>query len=165
MRHEFSRQTKREALRRAGAGEARAWVAAALASDTDECLLWPFAKLRNGYGQFNSNGHSVRLHRHICILVHGEPPSPKHEAAHSCGTRACGNPKHIRWATPKENHADQIAHGTINRGHRHGHVKLTKEIVLVARASSETAAALAKRYGVATATMQDAIRRRTWAWL
>lgn len=151
---------------RAKDGEPLAWVRAALASDTDDCLIYPFALQPNGYGSLPvGRGQMARVHRYVCIKAHGEPPSPKHEAAHNCNNRSCGNPKHIRWATPKENHADQVVHGTINRGERHGQVKLTKEIVLAARQSGRGAAVLAREHGVSQATMNDALTGRTWAWL
>lgn len=50
----------------------------------------------------------------MCILAHGEPPSPEHVAAHSCGQghEGCVNPGHLRWATVAENIADTLKHGT-----------------------------------------------------
>lgn len=161
-RSEFSKPVKRE---RAKVGAAKQWIQDALASDTDECILWPYALLRNGYGQANHFGKAARVHRLVCISAHGHAPTEKHEAAHNCGNRACANPRHIRWATPKQNHADQILHGTTNRGSRNGHAKLTAGIVAAARASTLSIAELARRHGVSNATMADAVRRRTWAWL
>ena len=159
MRYEFTK------AKRAPHMAARNWVAAAIASDTDQCLLWPYATLRNGYGQFNTGTTSARVHRYVCIAVHGEPPGVGMEAAHSCGNRACANPKHLRWATPKENHADQVTHGTINRGQRNGHAKLTPSIVRACRASSMTRTELARIFGVSVTTISHAIIGKTWSWL
>lgn len=141
------------------------WIAGALSSDTEECLLWPYAKLKNGYGQLKNGNTSARVHRLICEKAHGPPPSPKHEAAHWCGNRACGNPKHIRWATPKENHADQIRHGTINRGSRHGQVKLHEANIVSIRQSSRSLSSLAQEYGVSPAAIRDVKIRKTWSWV
>lgn len=145
--------------------EAQQWIINALSSDTNDCLIWPFAKLKNGYGQIGTKAGTARLHRYICEKAHGAPPSSIHEAAHRCGNRPCGNPKHLRWATPKENHADQVEHGTINRGHRHGQVKLAESDIPQIRASKSTFSALSRQYGVSPATIRDVIMRKTWAWV
>lgn len=50
----------------------------------------------------------------MCQKAHGDPPSPKHDAAHSCGRghEGCVNPNHLSWKTKKQNQADRITHGT-----------------------------------------------------
>jgi hypothetical protein len=89
-------------------------------------LIWPFARYNNGYGNvtfYDALGkHSTGAHRIMCKLVHGEPPTPKHEAAHSCGngTGGCINPHHLRSDTRGGNNADKK--DRIYRDHRHtGH--------------------------------------------
>lgn len=77
-----------------------------------KCLIWPYGKYPNGYGQIGVGGGTKVVSRLVCELAHGLPPTPKHEAAHSCanGHSGCVNPRHLRWATSKENKADVIAH-------------------------------------------------------
>lgn len=91
------------------------------------CLTWPFGRLGNGYASMHRSGRSVLVSRVACQAVHGDPPTPRHEAAHSCGRGhlGCVNPYHLRWATNAENQADRNIHGTHNRGERHGRAKLT----------------------------------------
>lgn len=94
---------------------------------SDECLLWPYAKESGGYGQMRlPNKIACLVHRRACEDVNGPPPSPSHEAAHSCGSGhlGCGNPGHLRWATRMENMADAVAHGTMARGRGTGSRKL-----------------------------------------
>ena len=82
----------------------------------DPCIIWPFRRDRDGYAsQIKLNGRCVGVHRHICTLVHDEPPTPQHQAAHLClnGHEGCCNPAHIYWATPAQNHADKL--GRIRR--------------------------------------------------
>ena len=96
----------------------------ALASDTDQCISWPFAHDGNGRPQISVNGHMRSTCRIICQIVHGPPPSSsrKYEAAHNCGKghEGCINPRHLRWATSAGNQADRNIHGTIQCNNRSG---------------------------------------------
>lgn len=79
-----------------------------------DCLLWPFkSKAGKGYPVARINGEGQYVHRYICDRVHGSAPSLSHQVAHSCGRGhlGCINPKHLRWATPKENSQDTLKHG------------------------------------------------------
>lgn len=81
---------------------------------TDEtCLIWPFTKMPNGYGTLGYNGAHFYAHRFMCALLHGEAPTKKHEAAHSCGNGhgSCVHPKHLFWKTKSGNMQDRSAHG------------------------------------------------------
>jgi hypothetical protein len=103
-----------------------------LAPATDGCTAWPFAKVA-GYGSVRVAGKSELVHRFVCQSAHGEPPSPRHEAAHSCGNPICCNPRHLRWATPKENCSDKKLHGTQPVGERVGGSRLTEADVIEMR--------------------------------
>lgn len=135
---------------------------------TDGCIEWPRA-LRNGYGTVNVNRSRVYVHILACTHAHGDRPTPTHEAAHSCGNKACMNPRHLRWATRAENEADKLAHGTHNRGERQGRSKLSERDVRQIRseygAPGVSFATLAARYGVSRSAIQGVISRRAWAWL
>lgn len=101
-------------------GETEKWCRAAAQYTGAECLLWPFKRVYpNGYGAYNTRQLATTAHRFVCRLAHGEPPQPKLQAAHSCGNRLCCNPRHLRWATCRENLADRKAHGTLRAGDSH----------------------------------------------
>jgi len=122
-------------------GEIEEWVGRLLKMNSDECIAWPYMKGRLGYGRWHRGGQrgkSLQAHREICTMVHGQPPSPKHQAAHSCGKGhlGCVNPRHLRWATAAENAADRYIHGTILRGERSPAAKLKPEDVLYIRQSA-----------------------------
>lgn len=78
----------------------------------NECLRWPFALHRNGYPKLKKGGKTILLHREICEIVHGPPPSEEHEAAHECGDNACVCKSHVFWKTRAENEADKVRHLT-----------------------------------------------------
>lgn len=132
------------------------------------CLDWPFRRDRNGYGcNIVWNGRQTSAHRIMCMIVNGNPPTPLHHAAHSCGKGhlGCVHPQHLRWATRTENSADMLVHNTRLRGERIGSAKLSTAQVLAIRAADGTLRAIAASYGVANQTIFDIKSGRRWAWL
>lgn len=76
-----------------------------------KCLIYPFSKNWDGYGRSYHKGKCYNAHRLMCIIAHGESPSPKHQAAHKCGITSCVNPNHLYWATPSQNMQDNVRSG------------------------------------------------------
>ena len=87
------------------------------------------------------------------------------DAAHNCGVRLCCNPHHVRWATRKNNKADELIHGTRNRGRRNGHVKLTEEEVWAIRVAPGVHERIAADFEVSRALVSQIKRGETWGWL
>lgn len=120
----------------------------------DECVEWPFSKTPDGYGQVSKDYKNLRPNRIACATK-STPPNNRCHAAHSCGNRSCFNPKHLRWASPKENCADKIAHGTHLKGEKISQAKLTNEQVAEMRrlynTNQATQIELAYRFGVTMA--------------
>jgi hypothetical protein len=137
--------------------------------DDGECLIWPFGRLPSGYGLVRYKGKMMKAHRAMCWEAHGEPPTAKHEAAHSCGRGhlGCVNPKHLRWATTKENQADRIIHGTDCRGEKSPHAVLKSEDVICIRQIYRRGALsyvdLAGTYGVHPSTIRRAVIGESWS--
>lgn len=94
------------------------------AVSTDDCILWPYATDPYGYPHLKTPHGEKFGHRLSCEMRHGPPPG-RYDAAHTCRTPACINPRHLRWATRSENQQDRVADGTSNRGERCGNAKLT----------------------------------------
>jgi hypothetical protein len=143
-------------------GSSEAFLRANLAYDGDECLPWPFRLTRTGYGYAVVGGVQKRASRWMCALAHGEPPTSRHEAAHSCGNPHCVNPKHLRWATPKQNSDDKRTHGTTIHGERNGKTKLTADDVRAIRAAPPDLNALMARYGVSKGCISKIRSGRRW---
>lgn len=154
---------------RAQEGEPLRWLTEVALNHTgDDCLLWPFSLRPNGYGQVRSGGTTQIASRVVCEAVNGPPPSPDHQAAHSCGVRACCNPSHLRWATRLENMADMAGHGMLARGERNGSATLTEGDVRVVRqrlAAGDMQKSIAESFGVGRHTINAIATGRTWAWL
>jgi hypothetical protein len=142
------------------------WLIDHATHDRDECLIWPFAVHHDGRGQVSIGMRTLQAHRVMCKLAHGDAPTERHEAAHSCGNGhlGCVNPRHLRWATSKENKADQLAHGTRVWGEKHPSHKLTRRAVRTIRslADIKPREALAQEFGVHVLTIGKVIRRESW---
>lgn len=150
-------------------GETVRWLLAHVThDDTANCLSWPYAKTA-GYGETFWNGKPALAHRVMCTLAHGQPPTPKHDAAHNCGRGAdgCVNPHHLRWATRKDNNADKLMHDTHNRGERNWHARLTENDVRKIRILGMTLEhkVIAEIFGVSRPHISDIIDRTRWGWL
>lgn len=137
-------------------------------STSNDCIIWPFARKNNGYAVLTF-GSRTTASRYVCERVNGAPPTPEHEAAHSCGNGhlGCINPNHLSWKTPKENKADELVHGTRNLGERNGSSKLTVAAVEWIRfhAGKFSADYMAERLSVDIRTIKDVLEGKTWAWL
>jgi hypothetical protein len=142
-------------------GEPKQFIESAISYESNDCLIWPYCRVR-GYAVIGK-----RLVSHIvCELTKGPRPTPKHEAAHSCGNGhlGCITPSHLRWATHAENCADKIAHGTNNDGERHSMAKLTEKDVAEIRILSGAIKQrdLASIFGVSQAQIWRIIHHRSW---
>ena len=138
--------------------------------DGDDCLIWPFTRSDNGYGAWNTDRDKIGVtivSRRLCIEVYGPPPSPDHQAAHSCGrgSHGCVTKNHLSWKTRVDNDADKIVHGTTNRGERCASAKLTAADVRAIRDMPGTHKEIAKRFGVSHGAIQAIKARTRWAWL
>lgn len=152
-----------------GKSAALDWLRAHVGHSDDECLIWPYSKSR-GYGQVAVNGKIKKAARLMCEWVHGAPPTPKHEAAHSCGCghQGCVSPKHLSWKTRSENQQDRRKHGTHGRGpnmmSRRIAYKLNPEKVVQIRAIGDgmSKEALGRLFGVTPANIAKILKRESW---
>lgn len=140
-----------------------------------ECLLWPYARVKGGYGEIHSRfvpGYDdqpdkmLMVHRVVCEKVRGKPPSSKHTAAHSCGKgkNGCCAPRHLNWKTQKQNLADRVAHGTETRGERNGQARLTADDVREIRrlGSTATQKAIAAKFSIGRQAVGKIISGERW---
>ncbi|WP_197410178.1 MULTISPECIES: NUMOD4 domain-containing protein [unclassified Sphingopyxis] len=121
-----------------------------------------------GYLQVHlkSNGRREAhyVHRLVCRAFHGEPPSQKHQVAHSDGKHLNNKASNVRWATPQENLADKVSHGTIPKGDQHKCSLLTEAAVREIRAVNDRSkdSEFATRFGTAVQTIAFARLGHTW---
>lgn len=134
-----------------------------------DCLLWPYTRCTNGYGQMVKNGRLGTVSRILCEDIHGPPPTPEHEAAHSCGNgmSGCVTKRHLSWKTPKENQNDRILHATHSRGERCVTAKLTEVQVreIVALKGHLSQRKIAEKFGVHQVNVGRIHAGTSWGWL
>ena len=140
----------------------------AISKSHDECVIWPFSKCRDGYGSIKYKNKKWQAHRLVLHLTAGPAPSSSHYACHIaqiCHNPSCINKKHLYWGTPKQNCKDKLLDGSSNRGENQGLSKMTKDQVMNAYHSPDTAKSLAKRYNVNASTIGAIRRGISWSWL
>lgn len=140
-----------------GKGPGLLWLKAHIAHEGEECLIWPQSRNHQGYGQVGYFGKVKKAHHIMCRLAHGEPPTPKHHAAHSCGNGhgGCVHPKHLSWKTPTEN---RLEARPVTKGRKH----LRPEVVLQIRKSPKSYLGIADEFGVYFGTVGKIKRRELY---
>lgn len=118
--------------------------------ETDDCIVWPFGKDKDGYGVLPPNR---RVHQVACEL-HGPKPHPKMEAAHSCHNPSCFNPRHLSWKTRLKNEQEKTAAG--RRPEAWNRMTFTAEEIADMKSGSVRAAAMRHKI---SRNVVDRIRR------
>lgn len=135
----------------------------------DGCIIWPFARTSAGYAQVavpKTGGKRALVSRLICERTHGPAPTPKHQAAHSCGRghTGCISPWHLSWKTPAENTAEKNTHGTMLRGVRHPRAKFSAAQVQLIRAATGLQREIGARFGVSQQCVQHIKSGKTYRY-
>lgn len=140
-----------------------------LTYDGDDCVAWPYNTNSSGYGRIWRDGADHFVHRIVCEYVNGPAPTPKHEAAHSCGKGhlACVTKSHLSWKTRTENFADKIEHGTAIRGDKCSFAKLSEADARTIQhlKGSMSQREIAAHFGVSRSTVGLIQAGKRWAWL
>ncbi len=146
-----------------GSGKAVAWLRARVGYQGDDCLIWPFC-LCSGYGHFGHEGENHYAHRFMCELVNGPPPTPFHEAAHSCGRGhlGCVSPIHLEWKTTSDNQLDRTLHGTRNIGGPRGKITFEQAEEIRALKGQKTQQEIAAMFGISRSQVSWIMTGKAW---
>lgn len=130
------------------------------------CWDWVGNKHRKGYGFMKIDKVNRMAHRISFELFRGKIPAGL-LVCHSCDNPSCVNPHHLFIGTNTDNMNDMIAKGRQGklRGSAHGRAKLTESDVLSIRSAGIARRALAERYGVSKASIDDICSGRSWKHL
>lgn len=143
-----------------------------LAFGLSDCWYWNGSIDEIGYGRFGSAYDEIgetKSHRISWVLFNGRAIPDGMMVLHACDVRNCVNPDHLSLGTQIENVQDMMVRGrhkpTQMPGESNPQAKLTDGKVLQIRADEANGmsqAAIAKKHGVATMTINRALRGRTW---
>lgn len=148
-------------------GSPKAFIEA-MPSSGDECVVWPYMRNNMGYAMINNgDGTKSLVSRVVCGQRNGPPPTPEHQAAHSCGKGhdGCVAPWHLSWKTQKENRADTKLHGTHLFGSMLKTSKLSEIDVFLIKSLLGVApqSYLSKTFGVTQSAISKIKRGGLWA--
>jgi hypothetical protein len=121
-----------------------------------------------GYKQVNlaADGR-VRSHRvHVLVAEAflGQRPSALHQVAHADGRRDNNFVGNLRWATPVENAADDLANGVRPMGASHPCARLTDDdVTAIRQAYAEMIDTVSRTYGLSAAHVRSIISGKAWA--
>lgn len=69
---------------------------------SDECWLWRGAAIGKGYGAFSLYGKQRYVHQIAYVLSGGYIP-PGQQVMHTCHSKLCCNPRHLRAVVAQQN--------------------------------------------------------------
>ena len=115
-------------------GEARRTFETLVTVDTDECVVWPHARHRQGYGNLFVGRRFTLVHRLAWERLLGDIPAGM-RVLHRCDNPPCFNVRHLFLGTQRDNIQDMIDKGRANRsrGEAHFRTYLTDAQVAEAR--------------------------------
>ena len=154
---------------RAASGEHMRFIEASLGCTSSDCLEWPFGRSQDAYPSLYISANSFsKAHRYMCLRAHGNPPTPTHEALHSCDNKRCVNPQHLRWGTKQENSQEAKDRGRYLKGEGCPATRLTEQDVRAIRAQRAAGLsidAVAACFGTTRSNVSAIALRKTWAHL
>lgn len=150
----------------------RAWLDnVAVPFAGNECLTFPFARSKEGYGHISDKTYGTALaHVYVLDRTKGSKPTETHEGCHSCGKghEGCVNPNHLYWGTRAQNMADRKTHGVFvpppfKPGDANGNHVLSEAQAFAIKMSRAKGVDLADAYGVSPSTVSAIRTGRLWS--
>lgn len=111
---------------------------------------------------------SYKIHRLVAFAFLGPPPSEQHQVAHNDGVPLNNVVSNLRWATPSENLADRLDHGTMTLGTKNGRAKLSEAQVLEIRNMFKRGATyreVSARFSISQGAAGSIKSGKNWGWL
>jgi hypothetical protein len=133
----------------------------------DECWPWTGQRHRCDYGRLRVRGVKRPATHVAWEIANGKPFPLGLHACHTCDNPPCVNPRHLFIGTKGDNYADMRSKGRHTappspKGESHPAARLTAEQVLLIRASTLPASAIAKQFGISVWHVGNIRRGLKW---
>lgn len=146
----------------------RFWSFVDRSGGPDACWEWQGSQHPDGYGKIGWPGRkSPSISSRVAFeIANGRPPVGM--VRHICDNPPCCNPAHLLEGTQLDNMRDAARRGRTACGSRNGMAILTEDQVreirrtYIPRTNEWGAHALARKYGVSTATITNIAARKSW---
>lgn len=126
-----------------------------------ECWPWTGQIDKNGYGYLGRQ----RTHRIAWERSSKKSLKPGQVVRHKCDNPLCCNPLHLLLGDQLENVVDRVTRDRSAKGVLNGRAKLTDDQVLEIFQSTDSLAAVARKFGISKWSVRDIKTRKTWGWL
>lgn len=129
------------------------------------CWKWLGTLKPKGYGLFDGRRDGKRYwsaHRYAYHLLKGPIPKGLH-VLHRCDNPSCTNPDHLWLGTNADNHLDKLRKGRQSKGRRVNTAKLREHEVLEIFNSSDSVAALSKRFNIHNSVVYNIRNGKCWS--
>ncbi len=117
---------------------------------TSPCWIWTRGKSSSGYGVATGPGRKNKLAHRVYYEERYGPIPDGLFLDHLCRQHACVNPDHLEAVAPRQN------------SRRSSLARLGMDDVLAIRASTDSHAALARRFSISETAIRDIRTGRTW---
>ena len=133
------------------------------------CIIWEGGCFANGYGSVydEKKKRHTQAHRYYYEQAYGDIPKGM-LIRHTCHTRKCINPEHLKLGTHQDNRNDDMNTGhqfEMIRGEKQHLSKLTETDVLNIRKKEMSAMKYSKKYNINITQIYRIWNRQNWSWL
>ena len=129
-----------------------------------DCVISPYYKNKDGYGQATHKGKQVLHHRlTYCLTNQVELDSIKGLVVmHTCDNPGCVNPIHLVLGSQQDNLRDMKQKDRLRKGNSHTNSKLTADLIPLIRKDPGTLAVIAAKHGVSIDTISQVKAKTSW---
>lgn len=135
---------------------------------SDEWTILKQTEMHRGYMTVALRRRTKRVHRLVLTAFVGPCPAGMEGTHFPDRDKKNNRLTNLRWATPKQNQADRLTHGTDARGEKHHCAVLNEQAVreiFELKSKGFSYKAIANKFGVDKATVKDVVAGRTWKHL
>lgn len=140
--------------------------------ESSQTCLRASGRVRNGYQRVALQHNGVReewyVHRLVAYAFLGAPAKEDYEIAHWDGDPTNNSVANLRWASRRENHHDQLRHGTQLFGENTGVAKLSEQSAIQIHLyyrSGKSVYEISRFFGVCPMQVSLILRGKSWKCL